>query len=72
MPADTDGHTAPPRIRYQVKSSMLVFYVPGDASGLGFGSAVIDAKGIRYQAETWSGDWRDESSNFREADNLVL
>ena len=62
----------PPRIRYRVKSSMLAFYVPGDASGSGFGSAVIDARGIRYQAGTWSGDWRAESSNFREADNLVL
>ena len=51
---------------------MLAFYVPGDATGSGFGSAVIDTKGIRYQAGTWSGDWRAESSNFREADNLVL
>ena len=43
--------------------------MPGDASG---SSAAIDSKGIRYQSGTWSGDWRKESSNFREADNLVL
>jgi hypothetical protein len=51
---------------------MLAFYVPGDASGSGFGSALIGGEGIDYQSGTWSGDWATESSNFREADNLVL
>ena len=51
---------------------MLALYVPGDVSEPDVGSAVIDTKGIRYQAGTWNYDWRAESSDFREAGNLVL
>jgi len=51
---------------------MLAFYVPGDASGSGFGSAIIGDDGTNYQSGTWSGDWAAESSNFREAEKLVL
>ena len=61
----------PPRHLFRVGALMAAFYVPGDASGSGFGSAVIGDHGIEYQSGTWSGDWRTESSNFREADNLV-
>ena len=61
----------PPRHLFRVGALMAAFYVPGDASGSGFGSAVIGEHGIEYQSGTWSGDWRGESSNFREADNLV-
>ena len=50
---------------------MLAFYMPGNASGSGFGSALIGDDGLQYKAGTWSGDWRAESSNCREADNLV-
>ena len=50
---------------------MVVFFVPGDNSGSGFGSAVIGNQGIEYPSGTWADDWRKESSNFREADNLV-
>ena len=51
---------------------MMAFYMPGDASRSGFESAIINDTGIQYQAGTWTGDWRAESSNYREADNLVL
>ena len=51
---------------------MMAFYMQGDACRSGFGSAIIKDKVIRYQAGTWTGDWRAESSNYREADNLVL
>ena len=50
---------------------IIVVYVPRDASGSGFGLAVIGNHGIEYQSGTWSGDWQSKSSNFREADNLV-
>jgi hypothetical protein len=50
----------------------MAFYVPGDASGSGFGLAIIGEDGINYQSGTWAGDWAAESSNFREAENLVL
>jgi hypothetical protein len=43
----------------------------GDASGAGFGSAFWDEKGLHYQAGLHSPDLTLESSNFREADNLV-
>ena len=61
----------PPRQRYRGKKIILAFYMPGDASGAWFGSAFIGDDGLLYEAGTWSGDWRAESSNFREADNLV-
>ena len=67
----TDSET-PSRGRFRAAARMLVFYMPGDTGGLGFGSTVIDSEGISYQSGTWSGNWRMESSNFREADNLVL
>ena len=33
----------PPRQRYRASANMVAFYMPGDASGLGFGSALIGA-----------------------------
>ena len=59
------------RPHYRGSSNNVAFYMPGDASGSGFGSALIRDKSLVYEAGTWSGDWRAESSNFREADNLV-
>ena len=50
---------------------ILAFYMTGNASGAGFGSALIGDDGPLYKAGTWSGDWHAESSNFRETDNLV-
>ena len=32
---------------------------------------LIKEKGILYESGMWTTDWKDESSNFREADNLV-
>ena len=32
---------------------------------------MIDDSGIWYEAGTWAKQWKEESSNFREADNLV-
>ena len=46
--------------------NLSCFYLPGDASDSGFGSAVIGEDGIEYEAGTWNQDWREESSNFRE------
>ena len=50
----------------------MAFYVPGDASGAGFGSAIIKDGEIKYQCGAWKDQWRKESSNFREASNLVM
>ena len=59
-----------PRQRMRAKN-LSCFYLPGDASGSGFGSTVIREDGIEYKAGTWNQDWGEESSNFREAENLV-
>eukprot|EP00984_Skeletonema_dohrnii_P031205 scaffold23400_cov72-Skeletonema_dohrnii-CCMP3373.AAC.3 len=53
---------------------MVALYLPGDASasGTGFGSAIIsEEKGVLYQAGMWETSYAQESSNFREASNLV-
>ena len=62
--------SSPPRQRMRA-SETACFYLPGNASGSGFGSALIGEAGIEYEAGTWDSAWREESSNFREADNLV-
>ena len=36
----------PPRVRLRARKVLQALYLPGDASGEGFGSAVIGAKGI--------------------------
>jgi hypothetical protein len=41
-----------------------------DASGSGFGSTVMLDGGIRYRIGTWGPD-ENESSNFREFENVV-
>ena len=64
-------HVAPPRVRLGALDILLALYLPGDASGLGFGSAVIGAEGILYKSGTWGGNWKTKSLNFREAVNLV-
>lgn len=71
MLALTEGKE-PPRGRLRPEDTLVALYLPGDASGSGFGSAVIKKDGIIYQSGTWVQDWREESSNFREADNLVM
>ena len=48
-----------------------MLYLTGDASGGGFISVLIKARGILYESGMWTTDWKKESSNFREADNLV-
>ena len=63
---------APPMVKYRVKGSLVAWYMAGDASGKGFGAAVWDDKTLKYQAGTWSCSIQEESSNFREAENLVI
>ena len=59
-----------PQQRLRAKK-LSCFYLPGNASGSGFGSAVIGKEGIEYEAEIWDHAWQEDSSNFREADKLV-
>ena len=45
-----------PRQRMRAKN-LSCLYLPGDASGSGFGSAVIGEDGIEYKAGTWNQDF---------------
>jgi hypothetical protein len=56
-----------------IRSSRVytILYGFADASGSGFGSTVLGKDGIRYRIGTWDADTQDESSNFREFENVV-
>ena len=66
----TDRET-PPSVLCRATSSLSACYLMGDASGKGFGSALWSSDGIRWESGNYSYQYRMESSNFREADNLV-
>jgi hypothetical protein len=55
----------------RVSSVAVALYLMGDASGVGFGSALWDSEGVEYEAGHWKEHWKSESSNFREASNLT-
>ena len=59
------------RVRLRPHDVLLALYLTSDASGTGVGSALIKEKGILYESETWTTDWKNDSSNFREADSPV-
>ena len=55
----------------RVKGALSAVYLMGDASGKGFGSGIWDADGLAYAAGSWENDCSNESSNWREAENLT-
>lgn len=67
----TEGEE-PATQKCRVKGSITALYVAGDASGKGFGAAVWDEEEVVYSAGSWSGACGEESSNWREAENLTL
>jgi hypothetical protein len=48
-----------------------ILYGFADASGTGFGSTILGEDGIAYRIGTWESDVDDDSSNFREFENVV-
>jgi hypothetical protein len=48
-----------------------ILYGFADASGTGFGSTILGEDGITYRIGTWESDVDEESSNFREFENVV-
>jgi hypothetical protein len=56
------------------KEGLTALYCPGDTSGKGFGTALVMKKGvgILYESGMWTREYAEESSNFREAENLVI
>ena len=61
----------PPRVKLRAQDVLQVLYLPGDTSGAGFGSVITKKDRIMYESGTWTPEWAEESSNSREADNLV-
>jgi hypothetical protein len=55
----------------RAKGSLSGYYLVGDASGKGFGSALWGQDKIYWESGNYSIEYQKESSNFREADNLV-
>ena len=47
------------------------FFVIGDASGKGKGNAIVEQYGVDYKSGAWNLEWREKSSNCREAKNLT-
>ena len=63
----------PPKVDYRGGANLTAWYCPGDASGSGFGTAlVMKERGILYESGMWTKEYAEESSNFREAENLVI
>ena len=63
--------STPPRVKLRARGVLQAPYLSGDASGSGFESVIIKKVRIIYESGTWTSEWAEESSNFREADNLV-
>ena len=64
--------SAPPAVNVRSLTIWMVLYGFADASGRGFGSTVLGRDGIRYRIGTWDKDTEEESSNYREFENVVL
>ena len=62
----------PPTVLCRAKRRLSVCYLMGDASGRGFGSSMWGSDGIRWESGNYASTFRSESSNWREADHLVL
>lgn len=60
----------PPRRPYRAKAR-AVAYLLGDASGGGFGSALLVKEKVDVESGEWREMYRGRTSNWREADNLV-
>ena len=60
----------PPRQLYQAKHN-TTFYVVGDASSNAKGAAMVELHGVSYEEGAWNVEWRNKSSNAREAENLT-
>jgi hypothetical protein len=65
------GVESPPTVLCRAKTRFSACYLMGDASGKGFGSAIWTPEGIHWESGNYGLTYREESSNFREAENLV-
>jgi hypothetical protein len=61
----------PPEMMIRPLRVYKVIYGFGDASGKGFGSTVTSPAGTKYRIGIWEPDAEDNSSNWREFENIV-
>jgi hypothetical protein len=62
---------SPLRMRDRSSKVQIVRYGFGDASGTGFGSTLELPEGLKYRIGVWGYAEQEESSNFREFENVV-
>ena len=62
---------ATPEVDVRARLIITILYGFADAPGKGFGSTVLGKDGTRYRIGIWDRDTEDESSNFREFENVV-
>jgi hypothetical protein len=63
--------STPPLVNVRCAIVFAIIYGFADASGKGFGSTVLGKDGTRYRIGLWDKDTEDETSNFREFENVV-
>ena len=61
----------PPHITVRAMTSIFVVYGFADASGSGFGNSLLIHGEVRYRIGVWSSEEKQNSSNWRELENLV-
>ena len=55
----------------RTKEAIVALYLIGDAGGEGLGNAFWDENVLDYEAGNWASRYKEESSNWREANNLA-
>ena len=63
---------SPPQVSVRAWHILSIIYGFADASGRGFGSTVLGKNGTRYRIGVGDKDTEEESSNFRQFENVVL
>lgn len=62
----------PPLVKVRANGALVACYLMGDASGKGFGSALWCQDELLWESGNFAADYQAESSNYREASNLVI
>ena len=63
--------SSPPKVTVRCSKIFYVLYGFADASGSGFGSSMLTKDGISLRIGTWGKDDEENSSNWREFENVV-
>jgi hypothetical protein len=62
----------PPLVKVRANGALMACYLMGDASGKGFGSALWWKDKLLWESGNFAETYQAESSNYREASNLVI